>query len=254
MEKTNAFKNIGKSITKHSPAILTAIGIVSMGTSIVLAVKATPKAQAVLSDIKKKHECDTDKKELCKDTIKAIAPIYAPATFSFLVGTACILGANSVHAKRNAALAAAYTISDTAFKEYKEKVTETLGEKKEKKVREEVSKSRLEKDPVKPNTIYITEKGGTRFYDAMTKRRFTSDLEHLKKVANDLNRRMRSEMSISLNEFYDEIGLDRVPVGDILGWNIDRGYIDIEPDYIGDTDGTPCAVIDFRIRPDYNFD
>ena len=40
----SAFKSFGKSVSKHSPEILTGIGIAGSITTTVLAIKATPKA------------------------------------------------------------------------------------------------------------------------------------------------------------------------------------------------------------------
>lgn len=251
---TAVVKSIRTTMVKHSPEILTGIGIAGMVTTTVLAVRATPKALDILSEIKEDHAEDTDKKAMSKEVVSRVLPVYIPSAITGVVSIACLIGASSVNARRNAALAAAYTLSDTALREYKEKVVETIGEKKERNIREEISKDRVKNDPVDTTKIIITEKGNTRFYDAMTKRRFTSDLEYIRRVENKLNRRMRDEFSISLNEFYDEVGLEQVPVGDILGWNIDRGYIEIMPDTMLDDDGTPCIVLDYMVRPSYDFD
>lgn len=53
-----------------------------------------------------------------------------------------------MHAKRTAALATAYKLSETALTEYKEKVVETIGEKKEQLVRDKIDKDHIDKDPV----------------------------------------------------------------------------------------------------------
>jgi hypothetical protein len=64
---------------------------------------------------------------------------------------------------------------------------------------------------------------------------------------------MRDEMYISLNEFYCEIGLSPVKMGDDLGWNIDTGYIDIEFSSQLAEDETPCLVINYKVAPRYDF-
>lgn len=251
---STALKTLKTTMAKHSPEILTGIGIAGMVTTTILAVKVTPKAIDILREIKEEHKEDTDKKAMSKEVVTRVFPVYIPAAVTCVVSVACLVGASSVNARRNAALAAAYTLSDTALREYKEKVVETIGEKKERTIREEISKDRVKNDPVDTTKIIVTEKGNTRFYDAMTKRRFTSDLDHIRRIENELNRRMRDEYCISLNEFYIEVGLDTVPVGDILGWNIDRGYIEIQPDTMLDDDGVPCIIIDYLTRPSYDFE
>ena len=125
-------KDTRKAFVKHSPEILTGVGIAGMITTTVLAVRATPKALRLI-DAKEYEE----QRELTKfETIKTAWKPYVPAAVTGALSTACLIGASSVSLKRNAALAAAYTLSDTAFREYKEKVVETIGEKKEEMIQE----------------------------------------------------------------------------------------------------------------------
>ena len=57
-------------MVKHSPEILTGIGITGMITAGVMAVKATPKALDLLSEIHEKEvELELDKKEVSKEII-----------------------------------------------------------------------------------------------------------------------------------------------------------------------------------------
>ena len=64
---------------------------------------------------------------------------------------------------------------------------------------------------------------------------------------------MRDEMYVSLNDFYYEVGLDNIKIGDELGWNIDNGYIDLSFSSQLASDRTPSLVIDYSIAPRYNF-
>ena len=61
---------------------------------------------------------------------------------------------------------------------------------------------------------------------------------------------------ISLNEFYDEIGLDRVERGEELGWNLDngKGLIDISFSAQVSDNGQPCLVLDYRVAPKHGYD
>ena len=81
-----------------------------------------------------------------------------------------------------------------------------------------------------------------------------SDMETLKKAENELNRRMRYVDYISLNDFYSEIGLPPVhPLGEDLGWNIDKGYIDIHFDSALTKSGQPALTIEFVVAPKYGY-
>ena len=185
--------------------------------------------------------------------IKTTWKCYIPAAVTGTVSVACLIGASSVNARRNAALATAYKLSETALTDYKEKVVETIGEKKEKAIREEIAKDKVTNNPVNKQEIIITGKGETLCYDSAFGRYFTSDIDKLKKVENELNRRMRNEMYISLNEFYYEVGLDEVAAGHDLGWNIDRGYIELDFSSQLTKTGTPCLVVSFGTPPRYDF-
>lgn len=252
---TKFFKNTGSVLSKHSPEILTGLGIAGMITTTVLAVKATPKALDLISQAEdEKKDNGSDERLTKTETVKACWKCYIPAAITGTVSIACLVGASSVNAGRNAALATAYKLSETALTEYKEKVIETIGEKKEQTVRDAIAKDKVEKHPVKQQEIVITGKGETLCYDSLFGRYFKSDIDKLKKIENILDRRMRDEMYISLNEFYYEVGLDGVTAGDNIGWNIDRGYIELEFSSQLAADGTPCLVVSFGNPPRYDFD
>lgn len=270
MSKTDVskfFKMAQHAITKYSPEILTGIGIAGMITTTVLAVKATPKALEKIEEEKKRvydelDPLDVPSQAIPKDVklkpmeiVKVSWKYYIPAAITGTASIACIIGASKVNYTRNAALATAYNLSQTALTEYKSKVIETIGEKKEQVVREKVAKEQLEKNPISPSKeVFVTGNGKQRFYEAMGHRRFQSTVTDIERAVNELNRRMRDEMYISLNELYREIGLEEVPIGDIVGWNIDKGYIDISLDSLIDSDGTACIVLDYLIRPTYGYD
>lgn len=261
-EKFTKFVNSVKmGASKHSPEILIGFGIAGMITGVILTVPATKKALRKIDEKKKDAFIELEEEgnlgdlkthedvELTKvEVVKATWTCYIPTTVTCAASAACIIGANKVNLKRNAALATAYKLSETALTEYKEKVIETIGEKKERKVREEISKDRLKKDPVGTKEIIITGTGKTRFYDALGERRFESDIETLRKIENDLNLRMRDEMRIKLNDVYSEIGLSQIPLGEV-GWDIENGYIEMTFDSMIDTDGVPCIVVDYLTRP-----
>lgn len=264
----NFIKNARMWTSKHSPEILTGVGIAGMITTTVLAVKATPKALELIEDEKQRQN-----RELCDDAlangydvcpqINKLRPIevvkvawkpYIPAVLTGVSSVACLIGAAHVNARRNAALATAYQLSATALTEYKNKVVETIGEKKEKAICEAVDKERLDNNPVTKNEIIITDKGSTLCYDPISARYFKSDIDRIKRAENELNRRMLHDMFgyVSVNDLYDELGLDHIMVGEDLGWNVNE-LIDISFSSQITDDGQPCIVIDYRVAPRRNY-
>ena len=61
-------------------------------------------------------------------------------------------------------------------------------------------------------------------------------------------------MYVSLNDFYDELGLDYTQVGRDLGWSVNDGLINIGFSSQLADDGRPCLVVDFSTPPKYKFD
>ena len=241
--------NIRLSVFDHSPEILTAIGITGMITTTVLAVKATPKALRKIEAKKKREHVG---KLSTKDTVKVAWKCYIPATVTGTFSVACLIGANTANSRRNAALATAYKLSETAFTEYREKVVDTIGEKKEQAIREAVAKDKVDDKPVSKTEVFVTNGGETLFYDPTSDRYFKGDLEHIRRVVNNLNEQMINgvDFGVSLNEFYSEIGLRYTMVGDELGWNVSKwGQIKIDFHAQVADNGQPCLVLDYRNPP-----
>lgn len=270
MKKPNLsriFKNLQIGLQKHSPEILTGIGIAGMITTTVLAVRATPKALILIEEEKRRQNSELLEEAKKKGTdccarVDKLKPIelicttwlcYIPAALTGVLSVSCLIGASSVNIRRNAALATAYSLSESALKEYQEKVIETIGEKKEQEIRDSIAKDKLKRDPIVNKEVIITGRGETLCYDTITSRYFKCDIEKLRRVENELNKRLLSEMYISLNDFYYEIGLRSTDMGEDLGWNIGNGLINLEFSSQLAEDETPCLVIGYRVAPRYDF-
>ena len=256
------FNNSKKFLGKYSPEILTGIGIIGMGYSIISAVKATPKAMLLIEDRKAedKRQLSTDGTILIEEQfpittiIKTTWKVYLPSAISFILSAGCIIGASTVNYKRNAALGAAYALSERTLIRYRDKVIDTLGERKEHEIRNKIAQDDVKNNQPSPQQIIITTKGNTLCKDMISGRYFKSDIEIIKQTINKLNRRLTYDHYISLNEFYYELGMDGIKNGDLMGWNLDNGLL--EPSFnacITEND-EPCIVLDIDISPKYDFD
>lgn len=241
-------RGIKNKVSEHSPEILLGMGIAGMLSSTVMAVKATPKAMRLIEE-EKKHNEDLSKVDILKIAWRP----YIPAAISFTASAACLVGAQSVNAKRNAVLATAYKISEYTLTEYRDKVVEVIGEQKEKEIVDAVSRDRIKKDPLVTQEVIITGKGDTLCYDAISGRYFKSDIDKMQKIENLLNKRMMTSMYCSLNEFYSELGLTSTDVGDELGWNIEEGLIDLYFSSQLSEEGQPCVVVNYMTPPKYGY-
>lgn len=239
-------KDFRATLVRRSPEILTGIGIAGMLTTTVLAVGATPKALKLIE--MKKEEENTEKLPKI-EVVKTCWKCYVPAAVTATVSVACLTLASRENLRRNAALATAYTLSETALREYKEKVVETIGEKKEQVIRDKIDKDHIDKNPVSTASVIVTGKGESLFLDSITGRYFYSNIDQINKSVNVLNRRILTEGYISLNEFFDEIGLGCVDAGDELGWNTDDGLIEVSFGTQRAENDTPCFVLHYDIKP-----
>lgn len=249
--KLNQLTNQVKSVTKkNAPLILTTVGVTGMVASTVLAVKATPKALELINEAELEKGEELTRKEVVKVTWKPYMPAVGTAVFSI----ACIIGAHSIHAKRGAALAAAYKISQSALHEFKNKAIEVVGEKKVKEIKDEISKEQVREKPTNKSEVIITEKGEHLCFEPVSGRYFKSSVSKIKEAVVEANMYMLNNEYISLNTFYSMLGLDHTKNGHNLGWAIYKGRIDVDFGSIIADDGTPTIAIQYVDEPYYGYD
>lgn len=247
-------KILAGRISENSPIILTGLAIAGLVSTSVLAVKATPKAMEMLAnerfDRNQRYIIEGGDPNLSAyDAIRICYKCYIPAIAVGAVSICCIVGANSISSRRTAALAGVYAITETAFQEYQTKVAETIGERRELKVRDEIAADRIKANPTGTNEIIITGKGDLLCYDSLTGRYFKSSVEHIRRTVNDLNHQLLTDMFITLDELHTELGLSGTVLGGELGWHIDRGLIDITFSSQLNESSEPCLVLDYRVVP-----
>jgi len=280
MSAVTAFlKKLIGDISSNSPVILTGIAVTGVVSTVVLAVKATPKALSLIDDEVYKQYFDSGSEEPFAqwlglgstietdnlserikvrtnffkkgEILKLTWKCYIPTAAVGVVTIACIIGAHNVHLRRNAALASLYSLTESAFKDYQAKVVETIGKNKELKVRDDISEDKIKHNPTGEAEIFFTGKGETLCYDVMSGRYFKTDIDKIKRAEYSLNRQLMSEMFISLNEFYDELGLSHIKLGEEMGWNIDKASIEIRFSAQLTDNEEPCLVLNYEVVPRY---
>lgn len=266
---SNFAKNISAKLGANAPGITIGLGTGAILVAGVMVGVATPKAMKLIEDaqvaktkrfeqMREKAPDDAVMDETDELTwveiIKAGWKPYAPAIMTAVVGVACIIGGTRANARRNAALSAAYTVVEQTLNDYTAKTKEIVGEKKEKEIRDAIAEDELKKHPLSGcNVVRMPKCGKTLCYDVRSREYFMSDYNTIKKVENDLNRRLRSEMFISLNEVYDEFGIVHDDeLGDDIGWNVDNELEFTISSKIAENN-EPCLVVNYVIAPRYDF-
>lgn len=242
-------KGVNQTLVKNSPTILTTIGVVGVLSTSVLAVRATPRAMQILEENKK--VLDEEDNYILKQLHKAkiTAPCYIPAIAVGTMTCGCIIAAHRVSARRSAAIASLYALTENSFREYQTKVIENFGEGKEQKIRDEIAKDKLTKNPPSQAQVVFTGNGDVLCYDAQSGRYFRSTIEKIRRIVNEVNYNLRSANFISLNEFYAELGLPSVELGEMVGWDINKGLLDPYFSSQITPEGEPCLVITLKVEP-----
>ena len=242
----SAYKSVKRFTKDHLGTILTVIGIAGWTGAAISTGKATRDAMLRINE----REVVEHKEELTKkEVVQTTWTCYVPAVLLGLASSACLVGADRTHTKRNAALAAAYGITEKAFADYKAKALEQLGPTKEKNIRNAVAKELVEKNPVIEAEVIDTGHGNTMCYDPLIHRYFRSDIEYIRRCVNDINETLLHEDSTDLNDFYYRMGLPEGTVGNHLGWDIDRGMLVMNfSSCLTDSD-EPCLSLDYDVNP-----
>lgn len=247
-------KQAERIIADNSPVILTAIAVTGTITTAVLSGRASFKAGMILDNEEYLREMKTP--ELppldIREKVNLVWKLYIPAIGTGVFTVACIVGANRIGTRRAAALAAAYSLSEKAFVEYKDKVVEKIGHQKEQKVRDEVAQDRINANPVSTREVLITGNGDVLCYDTITGRYFNSNMEALRKAENDIDRTIMHDDYVTLHEFYTLIGIPSTLYSSEVGWNTDTPF-ELQFSTTMSDDNRPCIAIEYVAYPIRNY-
>lgn len=256
MTSTKLLKMAEKVVIENAPAILTGVGVVGTAATAYLTCKATFKAAKVIEEetFKTKLYTPTTPGRLPEDdplskTAKAklVWKLYIiPAATG--VGTiAAIVYANRISTKRAAALAAAYALSQDKFSDYKEKVAEKLGVKKEQAIKDELAQDQIDKCPPSDKMLLVGD-GDVLCMDQFTGRYFHSTVEKIKRAENEVNFEINHGGWASLTDFYQRIGLGPTSISEEFGWKKPK-QVEIGWSSTITADGKPCVTFDINAMP-----
>lgn len=247
----------GFSLKKHSPEILSAVGVVGVVVSAVMACKATTK----LSDILKETEDELDKIQECaddpdmkekyseedakKDTVTVyvhtgmkLAKLYAPAVGLGVLSLGGLLVSNTILRKRSSSLAAAYVVLEKGFKEYRGRVIEQFGADMDRQLRYNIKKTEVEetikdekgKEKKVKKNIEVADPDVSGYLRYFTRSNpnweDNSDFVDmfLQAQQNYANDKLRAVGHLTLNEVYDMLGMPDTRAGMVVGWIYDLDH------------------------------
>lgn len=240
-------QQVKSNLVTHMPGMLAGLGIASFATATVVAVTSTPKAMKLLDE--KKGELGKDELEPL-EIVQTAWKCYIPSAIMLGIGAGCVVTSLKVSERRGAAWATAYSLSESAFREYQDKMVEKLGEKKEKQARDEIAQEKVEENPVKNIDVIQTGRGTTICKDLATERTFTVDIDDIHKAEEYVIEQCTEGIGYSSwNEFYMQLGVGDTGLGEDLGWNAMKPLRSIITSSCLGADGAPMLAIDYNPRP-----
>lgn len=244
-------KNVGKVIADNSPVILTYMAAGGVLSTAVLAAKAGPKTEKLISEVRRLQEEEGYPEASKFDVLLQASKDYVPTALSAAFTIACIIGSNRISTRRNAALIGLYSLSETALREYREQVAETVGEKKELEIRDAATQKAYNRARPSQDAI-IVGSGNSLTFDSYTGRFFESNVEAIRKAQNDINKECLANMYASHNDFYRLLNVDTVEAGEEVGWTTDH-MMDIHFGSALTEDNKPYIVLEYRANPIRNY-
>lgn len=264
--KVNALAKIGTTVSKvagrtglvlrkKSPEILLAAGVVGFVGTVVLACKATLKADEILDEHEKKtkdieeamsiaekypDEYDYDKEVYERDlailklkTVGKFVRLYAPAIAVGSVSIACLITSRNILNKRYLAVVSAYNALSEVFQTYRKRVVDEYGEKLDKHFRygtvygshdetgvDEKGKPVKKTVDTEETTIKLPSDTAVFFDEANHNwdRNPNFSLMFLRAQQNMLNDLLHTRGHVFLNEVYDALGFPHTQTGSVVGW------------------------------------
>ena len=220
-----------KFIIKNAPKILTIVGVTAMAGATVHAIVVSPKAKTEVTKIE--NDPDISHKEYVKKKTLTYLKFYWPEFLMVFGGGACIFGAQHMNAKRIAAISTVLATQTDKLEKLENAIKSEDGEKKLEKYKDKVAQTDAEEHAhgLDMSTVYNTGKGNMLCYDPIGKRFFLSDLEFIKREAEEFAmeqaRLMQhgEEAVQSLNDWFEVLHLPG------LDGQIDAGnrYISVGP-------------------------
>ena len=228
----------------HDEEILTGLSIAGLISSVVMAIKATPRAMKKMEDRKKELHVE---KLSTWETVKTAGPCYIPTGIGMALTTVSIVAPVSKLMKSNSALVTGLMISEEARRSFEEKTKELVGEKKVEEIRDKIAEDKVKN--IRSNEIIVTGPNKYPIVDDLTGDTFEYNLDELKRRMLDAKQVCVNFNFISVNEWRGMLGLKplHAALGD-LGWGPNTGF-EIYCSYHGLEDGTPCAVIEYLTPP-----
>lgn len=240
--KKASFKLFGHSgllLKKHSPEILTAVGVVGVVTAGVMAARATLRLEETVERIETRTETvkydrahgeagAADLTRVHLVNAMDMAKLYGPSISLGVASIGCIFAAHGIMRRRNVALVAAYNVVEKSFADYRRRVIEEFGAQKDIDFRSGVYQEEVkDKKTGEKKIVHRVDPNGVsgyaRFFDEGNPNWTKSPMHNqtfIRAQQNYANDRLQNQGYLLLNDVYDSLGMERSQAGSVVGWVI----------------------------------
>lgn len=237
--------NWHKLLRTATPYILTSSALVGVGLTAFFTAKGALKAQDILI----RNEA---REAPFRQKIALVWKEFVPALSVAAVTGASIIGLHGVLGRRIASVAAATAVAESQLDRLKTVVKETVSPQQREEIQNAVSRPIADTQIAPPVADDLAE--GTQLcFEAYSGRYFIASMEDIRAAINMLNAQVNNSLYASINDLYDQLGLERTRYGDDVGWNSDHL---VEPCFSADLtgDGRPYIVLDYEKGPTHTYD
>lgn len=180
--------------------------------------------------------CEEKKVQGTKEIIKTVWRLYIPAIGFFVLTTVSIVSNAKINASKLALMTGLYAMKEADLKDFKNKVKEMVGPKKEEAIEAEVEKEKVRRLPApSEEDIAKTGHGNVLFIDWLTGQWFRASPDYIDLVQEKINKQLHNEMDPSLMRGYmhELLHLRKCGADDLI-WDLvdmqEHGYYDIQLD------------------------
>ena len=233
-----------------------------IGTA-VSAAKGGQEASERLKLLEKSHITDMVDLEgpSTFEKIKTVAPCYGWSALFMTGALIGLFGSHRYNSQVNSALFSAYTLIDKAYADYRQKNVELHGKECDDEIMMKLAE--IEYQHVmsfgKEEDIIIFD-GDELYYDEFSGRWFKSTKQEIDMAEQFINEVFNTSGYCELSVYYDQLGLNEVEYGNLLGWSQHMGHstygytwIHIKYEDKVSECGIPYTSISFPFRPTIDF-
>lgn len=234
-----------RNIKANSPVILSVAAGVGTITTAILVGKASYQAANVIREYEENNAPAINPKERLKDRTRLVWKLYIPSTISTVSTVACVIGANRMETKKTIAANAVLAVTERAYSDYRNKIVEELGPRKDQSIRDKVVADQITNNPPPSQEVLVTGPGNVLCCELFTMRYFACDMEKLRRANNELNSKLLKHDYATLDDFYYMLGLSPTTTSGNIGWQSDKLMDLIFSTTLSD-DGRPCITFEYN--------